>query len=75
MYRFLEATAAQYMTRAVTTVTRQTTMRELEALFEQRDFNSFPVEEEGRVLGSLQNSIFFEPLPLPLVRWCPITMS
>jgi hypothetical protein len=31
MYRFLEGTAEQFMTRAVTTVTRQTTMRELEA--------------------------------------------
>ena len=51
MYRFLEATAAQYMTCAVTTVARQTTMRALEALFEKHDFNSFPVVEEGRVLG------------------------
>ena len=51
MYRFLESTAHQYMTRAVTTVTRQTTMRELEALFEKHDFNSFPVVEEGKMLG------------------------
>ena len=29
MYRFLECTAAQYMTRSVTTVTRQVTMGEL----------------------------------------------
>jgi hypothetical protein len=42
MYRFLEGTADQYMTRQVTTVTRETTMRELEALFEKDDFNSFP---------------------------------
>ena len=39
------------MTRAVTTVMRQTTMRELEALFEKHDFNSFPVVEEGKLLG------------------------
>jgi CBS domain-containing protein len=51
MYRFLEGTADQYMTRAVTTVTRRTTMRELEALFEKNDFNSFPVVEEGKLLG------------------------
>jgi CBS domain-containing protein len=44
MYRFLEGTADQYMTRAVTTVTRQTTMRELEA-------HSFPVAEDGKMLG------------------------
>ena len=35
MYRFLECTAAQYMTRSVTTVTRQITMGELEQLFEK----------------------------------------
>ena len=51
MYRFLEGTAGQYMTRAVTTVTRQTTMRELGALFEKHDFNSFPIMEEGKLLG------------------------
>ncbi len=39
------------MTRAVTTVTRQTTMRELAALIAKHDFNSFPVVEEGKVLG------------------------
>jgi CBS domain-containing protein len=51
MYRFLERTADRYMTRAVTTVTRQVSLRELEALFEKHDFNSFPVVEEGKVLG------------------------
>ncbi len=39
------------MTRAVTTVTRQTTMRELELLFEKHDFNSFPVVEKEKMLG------------------------
>jgi CBS-domain-containing membrane protein len=75
VHRFLEATADQYMTRAVTTVTRRTTMRELKALFEKHDFNSFPVVEKEKMLGILQNWIFFGPLPSPPVRWCPITMS
>ena len=39
------------MTRAVTTVARQTTMRELEVLFEKYDFNSFPVVEDKKMLG------------------------
>jgi len=39
------------MTRSVKAVTRQTTMRELEALFEKHDFNAFPVVEDGRCLG------------------------
>jgi len=51
MYRFLQCTAVQYMTRDVATVTRDVTLRELEALFEKHDFNSFPVAEEGKMLG------------------------
>ena len=33
------------------TVTRQITMGELGQLFEKHDFNSFPVVEDGKVLG------------------------
>ena len=39
------------MTRDVTTVTRELMLRDLEALFEKHDFNSFPVVEEGKMLG------------------------
>lgn len=39
------------MTRTVKTVTRQTTMRELGALFEKHDFNAFPVLEDGQMAG------------------------
>jgi CBS domain-containing protein len=51
MCSFLECTADQYMTRAITAVTSQTTMPELQALFEKHDFNSFPVVEDGKMLG------------------------
>jgi CBS domain-containing protein len=51
VYRFLEYTAGQYMTHPVKTVTRQTSMRELEELFEKHDFNAFPVVEEGTMIG------------------------
>jgi CBS-domain-containing membrane protein len=51
MYRFVEYTAGQYMTRDVITVARSTTLRELEQLFECHDFNAFPVVEAGTVLG------------------------
>jgi CBS-domain-containing membrane protein len=51
MYRFLECTAEQYMTRAVITVTRQATVRELTELFQKHDFNSFPLVEHENVLG------------------------
>jgi len=51
MYRFLEYTAGQYMIHPVRTVTRRTTMRELEGLFDKHDFNAFPVVEGGRMVG------------------------
>jgi CBS domain-containing protein len=51
MYRFLSCTAAQYMTTTVRTVERTVTMRQLEALFAEHDFNAFPVVEDGRVIG------------------------
>ncbi len=51
MYRFLACTVGQYMTRTITTVTRQAPLHELAALFERHDFNSFPVVEDGTMLG------------------------
>lgn len=51
MYRFLECSAGQYMTRDVIAVTRDTTLRELEGLFATHDFNTFPVVEDGRMVG------------------------
>ena len=51
MYGFLACTASQFMTPTVITVKRQTTIAQLGALFEQHDFNGFPVMEDGQVLG------------------------
>jgi CBS domain-containing protein len=51
VYGFLEATVAGYMTRAVKTVTREVTVRELGDMFERDDFNSYPVEEDAQVIG------------------------
>ena len=51
MYGFLGCTVEQYMTRTVVAVNRQMTMRELGALFEQHDFNAFPVVEDDKILG------------------------
>jgi CBS domain-containing protein len=39
------------MTRAVKTVTRDLTVRELGEMFDRDDFNSYPVEEDGQVIG------------------------
>ena len=59
-YRFLECAASQYMTPAVQTVTRQVTLRDLEALFERHDFNAFPVVEAGKVLGIVTKFDFLQ---------------
>jgi CBS domain-containing protein len=47
LYKFLEETAGNYMTRTVTTVTREMTVRELNDMFERDDFNTYPVQEEA----------------------------
>jgi CBS domain-containing protein len=51
VYRFLEETVAGHMTRAVKTVTRELNVRELGGMFERDDFNTYPVEEDGQVIG------------------------
>lgn len=51
MYRFLEQTTDGHMTRNVKTVPRDLNMLELSEMFERDDFNSYPVEEDGQVVG------------------------
>jgi CBS domain-containing protein len=51
LYSFLEQVVADCMTRDVKTVTRGVTLRELGALFEEDDFNSYPVEESTQIVG------------------------
>ncbi len=58
MYGFVACTVSQFMTRTVITVKRQTTMRELTALFKKHDFNAFPVVEDGNLLGIISKFDF-----------------
>ena len=51
MYRFLEETAGNYMTRDVKTVSRDTKVRELGEMIDRDDFNTYPVVENGEVIG------------------------
>jgi CBS-domain-containing membrane protein len=51
VHRFLEASVGDYMTRTVKTVGRDTTMRELQRMFEEVDFNAFPVHENDDIVG------------------------
>lgn len=51
MYRFLEQTVDGYMTRNVKTVQRGLDLFRLSEMFETDDFNSYPVEDDGQVVG------------------------
>jgi CBS-domain-containing membrane protein len=51
VHRFLEATAGQFMTPQVKTVERETTMRELQRMFEEDDFNCYPVRDGDDIVG------------------------
>jgi len=48
---FIEQIVADHMTRDVKTVPRGLTLRELGELFEREDFNTYPVVENGQVVG------------------------
>ena len=51
MYRFLEQTVDGYMTRDVKTVQRDLNLLQLSEMFETDDLNSYPVEDDGQVVG------------------------
>ncbi|WP_025034776.1 CBS domain-containing protein [Bradyrhizobium sp. DOA9] len=51
MYQFLEQTVDGYMTRNVKTVQRGFDLFQLSEMFETDDFNSYPVEDDGQVVG------------------------
>lgn len=51
MYRFLEQIVSDYMTRDVATVPPAMAIRELGQRFKETDFNSFPVMDNGQVVG------------------------
>jgi CBS domain-containing protein len=71
MYRFLECTAARYMTRSVITVTREATLHELGKLFEQHDFNSFPVLENANLLGIVTKFDFLRTFAFTTAQMLP----
>ena len=71
MFKFLEATAGEYMTRTVKTVTRNTTMRELQGMFDESDFNCFPVRENGDIVGLVTQFDFLKCFAFTTGRMVP----
>lgn len=68
---FLEATAGEYMTRTVKTVTRNVSMRDLEKKFAEYGFNAFPVEEKGDIVGLVTKFDFLSCFALTTSRMVP----
>jgi CBS domain-containing protein len=51
LYKFLEQIVSDYMTRNVATVAPTMPVRDLGQRFKETDFNSFPVVDNGQVVG------------------------
>jgi CBS domain-containing protein len=51
LYKFLQQTVADYMTRNVRTVARELSVGDLNEMFERDDFNTYPVEEDTQIVG------------------------
>jgi CBS-domain-containing membrane protein len=71
VHRFLEATAGQYMTDAVKTVTRDVTMRELKRMFDADDFNCYPVREGEQTIGLVSKFDFLKCFAFNPARMVP----
>lgn len=59
------------MTRAVTTVTRDVSMRDLEKIFEEKDFNAFPVQENDDIIGLVTKFDFLKCFSFTPARMVP----
>jgi CBS domain-containing protein len=59
------------MTTAVKTVTLRLTMRELEVLFDEHDFNAFPVVDDGKMLGIVTKLDFLRAFAFTSGRMVP----
>jgi CBS-domain-containing membrane protein len=71
MHRFLEASATDYMTRTVKTVGRDTTMRDLQRMFGEGDFNAFPVLENAEIVGLVTKFDFLKCFAFSSSRMVP----
>ena len=71
VYEFVEKFVDGYMTRAVKTVTRDVTMRELNDMFSYDDFNAYPVIEDSQVIGLVTKLDFLKCFAFTLDTMVP----
>lgn len=71
VYRFIEQTVEDYMTREVKTVSRDVTMNELNNLFAVDDFNAYPVVDQTQTVGLVTKLDFLKCFALTLISMVP----
>lgn len=71
VYRFIEKTVEDYMTREVRTVSRDVTMDELNNLFTADDFNAYPVVDQTQMVGLVTKFDFLKCFALTLSSMVP----
>ncbi|MGB5904964.1 MAG: CBS domain-containing protein [Xanthobacteraceae bacterium] len=71
MYRFIEQTVEDYMTREVRTVSLDVTMNELNDLFAVDDFNAYPVVDQTQMAGLVTKFDFLKCFALTLSSMVP----
>lgn len=71
MYKFLESKVGQYMTPSPMTIGPDITLRELEALFENHDFNAFPVTTDGQLVGLVTKFDFLKAFAFATTQMVP----
>ncbi|MBN8985584.1 MAG: CBS domain-containing protein [Rhizobiales bacterium] len=71
MYRFIEQTVEDYMTREVRTVSRDVAMDELNNLFAASDFNAYPVTDQTQMVGLVTKFDFLKCFALTLSSMVP----
>jgi CBS domain-containing protein len=59
------------MTRTVKTVTRGLTMHELGPMFERDDFNAYPVEDDGQMVGLVTKFDFLKCFAFTPIQMVP----
>ncbi|MEW6639580.1 MAG: CBS domain-containing protein [Pseudomonadota bacterium] len=71
MYRFLDETVADHMTRPVKTASRAETMAALQRRFAVDDFNTYPVVDSGEVVGIVTKFDFLKIFAMTPARMVP----
>lgn len=71
MYRFLQCTVGQYMSRSFRTVTHEVRLQALETLFAEHDFNAFPVVGGDRMVGIVRKFDFLKAFAFATQQMVP----